>query len=153
MLDKENFEFIDFDDKYLDEIVAAEKICFENDPWSREMFIDAAENDGFCVILLKDIQLSKIVGYSVLIYAMDQADLANIAILPQYRGLNLGKSLLEKTMEKSRGYGVSEVFLEVRESNAAARGLYLSSDFAEIGRRKKYYKNPREDAIVMLRKL
>ncbi len=152
-MDKERFGFIDFEAKYLDEIVEAEKICFENDPWNREMFVEAAENDGFCIILLKDMQLSKIIGYSIIIYAMDQADLANIAILPQCRGQKLGKCLLEKTMEKARCYGASEVFLEVRESNLAARGLYLSSDFVEIGRRKKYYKNPREDAIIMLRKL
>lgn len=152
-MDTERFQFIDFEAQYLDEIAEAEKICFENDPWDREMFVDAAENDGFFIILLKDMQLSKIVGYSILMYAMDQADLANIAILPQCRGQKLGKSLLEKTMEKACNYGVSEVFLEVRESNAAAKRLYLSSNFVEIGRRRKYYKNPREDAIIMLRKL
>ncbi len=152
-MNAEKFEFVDFDSVYLDELVEAEQICFENDPWDREMFVDASKNDGFCIILLKDMQLQKIVGYSVLIYAMDQADLGNIAILPQCRGQKLGKALLEKTMEKARSYGVSEVFLEVRESNLSARGLYLSSDFAEIGRRRKYYKNPREDAILMLRKL
>jgi len=152
-MDKERYKFTEFELGYLDELVAAEEICFANDPWSREMFIDAAENDGFCIILVKDMQLSKIIAYSVIIYAMDQADLANIAVLPEYRGQNIGKELLEKTMEKAREYGVSEVFLEVRESNSAAGGLYLSSDFAEIGRRKKYYRNPREDAIIMFRKL
>ncbi len=152
-MDRERFEFIDFEPQYLDEIVEAEKICFENDPWSRESFIDAAEGEGFRIFLVKDMQMSKIAAYSIIYYAADQADLANIAVLPECRGLKIGKALLEKTMEFAHSKGVSDVFLEVRESNSAARGLYLSSDFTEIGRRKKYYKNPREDAIIMVRKL
>ena len=152
-MDLERYQFVDFEPAVLEEIVAAENICFKNDPWGREMFIDAAENDGFCIILVKDMQMSKIVAYSVIYYAVEQADLANIAVLPEYRGQKIGKALLEKTMEKACEYGASEVFLEVRESNLSARGLYLSSDFVEIGRRKKYYKNPREDAIIMFRKL
>lgn len=152
-MDRERFEFVGFEPKYLDEIAEAEKICFENDPWSRESFVEAAESEGFCIILVKDMQMSKIIAYSIIYYAADQADLANIAVLPECRGQKIGKALLEKTMEIARDNGVSDVFLEVRESNFAARGLYQSSDFVEIGRRRKYYKNPREDAIIMVRKL
>ncbi len=152
-MDKQRFEFIDFEPSYLDQVVNAEHICFENDPWSRESFIDAAESDGFCIILVKDMQTQKIVAYSVIYYAMDQADLANIAVLPDCRGQKIGKALLEKTLEIACSKGVSEVFLEVRESNVAARGLYSGSKFVEIGRRRKYYKNPREDAIIMCRTL
>lgn len=143
----------DFDMSYLDEIAEMEKICFPNDPWSRQMFLESAENDCFIITLVKDLQLSKIVAYSLIYCAADQADLANIAVLPECRGQKLGRELLEITMEKARETGVFEVFLEVRESNAAARGLYNTSEFVEIGRRKKYYSNPREDAIIMVRKL
>ncbi len=143
----------DFDMSYLDEIAEMEKICFPNDPWSRQMFLESAENDCFIITLVKDLQLSKTVAYSLIYCAADQADLANIAVLPECRGQKLGRELLEITMEKARETGVSEVFLEVRESNAAARGLYNTSEFVEIGRRKKYYSNPREDAIIMVRKL
>ena len=147
------YEITDFDMSYLDEVADIEKICFPSDPWSRNMFLEGAENESFCYTLVKDIQTSKIVAYSVIYCAADQADLANIAVLPECRGQKLGRELLGITLEKACKIGVSEVFLEVRESNAAARGLYNASDFVEIGRRKKYYSNPREDAIIMVRKL
>ncbi len=147
------YQVCDFDISYLDEIVEMEQICFPHDPWNRQMFLESAENDCFSIILVKDMQLSKVVAYSLIYCAADQADLANIAVLPECRGQKLGRELLEITMEKARDNGVSEVFLEVRESNLVARGLYNASEFVEIGRRKKYYTNPREDAIIMVRRL
>ena len=147
------YQVIDFDLSYLDEIAEMEQICFPNDPWSRQMFLESAENDCFIITLVKDMQLSKIVAYSLIYCAADQADLANIAVLPECRGQKLGRELLKITLKKANEIGVSEVFLEVRESNIPARGLYNASEFVEIGRRKRYYANPREDAIIMVRKL
>ncbi len=147
------YGIVDFDLSYLDEIAEAEEICFPNDHWSRESFAETAENESFCLTLIKNMQTTKIAAYSLVYCAADQADLANIAVLPECRGQGLGKHLLEITLEKVHKMGACEIFLEVRESNAAARGLYLSSGFVEIGKRKKYYSNPREDAVIMICKL
>ena len=102
------YQVIDFDMSYLDEIAELEKICFPNDPWSRQMFLESAENDCFCIVLLKDMQMQKIVAYSLIYCAADQADLANIAVLPECRGQKLGKELLEITMEKAFNKGIFE---------------------------------------------
>ena len=143
----------DFAPGDIDELAAAEKICFPGDPWSRESFLEALGSGSCYILCAKDMQLTKIVAYSVIFCIADQADLANIAVLPDCRGRKLGRRLLEKTLEKAYEMGVSEVFLEVRESNAAARGLYLSSGFAEIGVRRNYYSAPRENAVLMMKKL
>lgn len=143
----------EFSPEYLDELAEMEKICFPGDPWSREAFAETAANESFIILFAYDMQMSKIVGYSVIYCVLDQADLANIAVLPNCRGRKIGKMLLEETLKKAFDNGVSEVFLEVRESNLPARGLYASSGFAEIGKRRNYYSNPREDAILMACKL
>ncbi len=148
-----DYEIIDFAPEHLSEIVEAEKICFPGDPWSRESFVEAIELGGCNILCAEDMQLSKIIGYSAIYCVADQADLANIAVLPECRRLNIGKVLLEKTMEKAREMGVCEVFLEVRESNLAARRLYLSSGFVEIGIRRNYYSSPRENAVIMMRNI
>lgn len=148
-----NIEIIEFEPDYLTEMVEAEKLCFPGDPWSRESFVEALESGSFIILCAKDMQTSKIVGYSVIYCVLDQADLANIAVLPNCRGQKIGKLLLEKTLKKAIEMGVSEVFLEVRESNGAARGLYLSSGFVEIGTRRNYYVNPRENAVLMIKNL
>ncbi|MBQ7835935.1 MAG: ribosomal protein S18-alanine N-acetyltransferase [Clostridia bacterium] len=137
----------------LNELVEAEKVCFPGDPWSREAFLDALASGSCHILCAKDMQTSKIVAYSVILCVLDQADLANIAVLPECRGKKLGRELLLETLKKAREMGVSEVFLEVRESNLAARGLYLSSGFVEIGVRRNYYTAPRENAVIMMKKL
>ena len=143
----------DFDLGDIDEIAEAEKICFPGDAWSREAFLDALGSGSCHILCAKNMQMSKIVAYSVIFCIADQADLANIAVLPECRGRKLGRELLIKTLEKAYKMGVSEVFLEVRESNSAARGLYSSSGFAEIGIRRNYYSSPRENAVLMMKKL
>ena len=130
-----------------------EKICFPRDGWSRDFFENALKDSSYIVLCVQDIQMTKIVGYSVFYGVFDQGDLANIAVLPDCRGNGIGKALLEETMKKAFDTGTLKVFLEVRESNSAARGLYLSSGFVEIGKRRNYYNSPREDAVLMMREL
>ena len=137
----------------IDSLWELEKICFDTDSWSRGFFENIQKDSSYILLCVQDLQMAKIVGYSVFYGAFDQGDLANIAVLPDCRGLGIGKALLEETMKKAFDTGVSQVFLEVRESNSAARGLYLSSGFAEIGKRRNYYNSPREDAILLMREL
>ena len=98
-----------------------------------------------------DMQLQKIIAYSVVFVAGDEGDLANIAVLPSCRGLGIGGALLDEILEISRNDGAFRTFLEVRESNEAAIGLYSSRGFFEIGKRRRYYKNPTEDAVLMMK--
>ena len=129
----------------------AEAICFASCPWSARMFSEILEKDGCNIYCICDMQLPKIFAYCVMYSCLDEADLANIATLPEVRKQGFGASLLDKVLEISRNSGVLRTFLEVRESNTPARSLYLSRDFKEIGKRRNYYRDPKEDAIIMAR--
>jgi ribosomal-protein-alanine N-acetyltransferase len=72
----------------------------------------------------------------------DEIEILNIAVAPAFRRRGIAKALLD-------GLPKAEVFLEVRESNAAARGLYQAVGFREVGLRRGYYQNPSEGAVVM----
>ncbi len=132
-------------------LAEVERICFASAPWSAKMFSEILEKEGCNIYCICDMQLSKILAYAVMYSCLDEADLANIATLPTERKRGLGGFLLDRILEISRGAGVLRTFLEVRESNSAARHLYLSRDFKEIGKRRNYYRDPKEDAIIMVR--
>jgi ribosomal-protein-alanine N-acetyltransferase len=78
-------------------------------------------------------------GFSLCRGAADEVELLLIAVRPAARGNGLGRALLTQAIADSRERRMSQIFLEVRESNAAAIGLYCSSGFSEVGRRKDYY--------------
>ena len=77
----------------------------------------------------------------------------NIAVAPEYRKQGIGKALIEALMEYLRQKKVIALLLEVRVSNASAIALYQKMGFEQVGRRPKYYRNPREDALIMRREL
>ena len=81
--------------------------------------------------------------------AADEAQVLNIATHPDFRGRGLGKAIVSAILDHSRQAGSSFVSLEVRESNIAAIKLYEAFGFSEVGRIKKYYKAPEEDALIM----
>lgn len=83
----------------------------------------------------------------------DQAELLNLAVLTAQRRRGVGAELLQTFVQTLAERGIREIFLEVRESNAAAVAFYRAQGFQETGRRTGYYREPREDAICMSRKL
>lgn len=76
-------------------------------------------------------------------------EIENIAVSREARRRGLGSRLLSQFLDRVRARGGTEVYLEVRESNQAARKLYEKSGFVEAGRRKSYYQNPTEDALLL----
>lgn len=118
-----------------------------SDPWTRGMFAAhlAAESDTF---LVADDD-GTVVGYALVRVASDEAELLNIAVAPERRGTGIGARLLDAGITAARALGASEMWLEVRESNVPAQSLYASRGFAAVGRRKRYYELPREDALVL----
>jgi len=132
----------------LDELVAMERRCF-SDPWTRGMFRSEIELAGGAfarAALIGD----RMVGYSFAILVEDEAHLGNLAVDPGYRRKGIAQSLLMDLLNAARSRGVRRVTLEVRESNAIARNFYARNGFVDIAIRKSYYRNPVEDAIVML---
>ena len=82
-----------------------------------------------------------------------EAEILNLAVAPARRRHGIGRLLVAEAIEASRVAGVRSVFLEVRESNAAAREFYAGLLFSEVGRRRNYYREPVEDALVLSRQL
>jgi [ribosomal protein S18]-alanine N-acetyltransferase len=135
----------------LNEIVRIERSCFA-DPWSEESFrrLLAGLPAIFQVLVLSD---DRIAGYVIAFAVREDAELLNVAVEPQSRGKGFAGQMLDALLIELGRRGVRAAFLEVRESNGAARGLYGSRGFTEIGRRKNYYRRPVEDALVLRRML
>jgi [ribosomal protein S18]-alanine N-acetyltransferase len=94
-------------------------------------------------------QLETVVGFIVGRQVEDEWEIENIAVTGAARRCGLGSRLVGELLDLVRSRGGKSVFLEVRESNRAARSLYEKWAFLEVGRRKMYYQNPREDALIL----
>ena len=126
-------------------ITEIERACF-SDPWSEEAFYAQLNTSGGFFVLCDGEQ---VVGYAVMGMASPEAELYNIAVVQEYRGKGLSDELFKHTLEAVAEKGVNTVFLEVRQSNLRARRFYERLGFVDIGRRKRYYSQPTEDAILM----
>jgi len=119
-------------------------------PWSRANFSDSVKA-GYDAWLLRDAE-GQLAGYFLLMYALDEAHLLDVAVAGTRHGTGLGRYLLDTLCARAKEMGAESVLLEVRPSNARALAVYKRFGFAEIGRRKGYYpahEGKREDAIVM----
>jgi ribosomal-protein-alanine N-acetyltransferase len=133
-------------------IAALEQATF-SDPWSPDSFVHLVRNgDAFFTVADRgapgDVPQEPI-GYVVAWFVLDEGEVANIAVSAAARGDGVGARLLDAALAEARRRGVLQVFLEVRESNTVARRLYASRGFLELGRRRRYYRHPVEDALVL----
>lgn len=121
-------------------------------PWTHGNFADAlaAGYDGWVAR-----EIDKVIGFAVLMRAVDEIHLLVIGIAPEFQRAGRGRALLGFATRQAREAGMARMLLEVRPSNAAAIAFYRSAGFAEIGRRCGYYpaSTGRENAIVMAREL
>ena len=143
----------------LERIHAIERVAF-SDPWSRASFAELLRNPNVFFAVAEERPehegtggAAAVVGYAVAWFVVDEAEVANVAVAPEVRGRGVGARLLDEVLEAARERGVSAAYLEVRDSNAPARSLYRSRGFVEVGRRRRYYRRPVEDALVMRREL
>ncbi len=121
-----------------------------SDPWPTSAFHDLLHAAHARVMVATDAN-DQAVGYCVLLFAADEAEIANIAVSPRLRRNGIAAQLLDDALVAAKLLGAAEVFLEVRMSNRSARGLYGSRGFTQVGRRPSYYRLPTEDALVLRR--
>lgn len=95
----------------------------------------------------------EIIGYVVAREAAGTGEILNLAVAPSHRRAGVARALLEAGLAALKRRQVDEVFLEVRVSNEAAQSLYRDAGFLPVGRRRSYYRNPVEDALVLRRAL
>jgi ribosomal-protein-alanine N-acetyltransferase len=121
-------------------------------PWSENIFRDCLRAGYYCCVVETE---REIVGYGVLSIGAGEAHVLNICVAEGDRGRGLGRRLLLHLIDRARGAGARDVFLEVRPSNPVALHLYLTEGFSQIGVRRGYYQavGGREDAVVLRRQL
>lgn len=130
--------------------VAAIEAASFSDAWPRSAFAELMPR-GYARLRVAVAANGEVCGYCVLLLAGGEGEIANIATHPAWRGLGVGRSLLREALAAADEALAEAIFLEVRESNAAARALYAAQGFVQVGRRKQYYQQPAEDALVMRR--
>jgi len=123
-----------------------EEICF-SDPWSERSI--ASELDNQLAFWLVAVEEGSVAGYIGSQTVMDETDMMNVAVHPDFRRKGIAEALVNSLVEQLRKMGSHCLTLEVRVSNAPAIALYEKLGFTEIGRRKNYYRNPREDALIL----
>lgn len=131
----------------VDAVAAIESEAFTS-PWSRQTFLDLADRPNLELLVLEHRD-EGVIGYAVLWCIMDQGELANVAVSPRYRGRGLGTFLLSSVLDIARSRGIETLFLEVRVSNERALELYERLGFSDVGLRRGYYDDPKEDARIM----
>jgi len=117
-----------------------------SDPWSERDFRECVASE---VVFLVAAAPDGVAGYVVAQDAADEGEILNLAVVPARHRGGVGRALVEGALAALAARGVTRVFLEVRESNGAARALYAALGFQEVGRRTRYYRRPVEDAIVL----
>jgi ribosomal-protein-alanine N-acetyltransferase len=132
-------------------ISAIERAAF-TDPWSARSFRDALDHPAVYFGCARSDD-GGVLGYVVAWFVADEGEIANLAVAPEGWGGGIGRALLDAALAEAEQRMIQTVYLEVRDSNERARRLYQSRGFAEVGRRKGYYRRPIEDAIVLRRTL
>ena len=129
-------------------IAKIEEACFP-DPWDYRAINDLITSEGAMCFTARDG--SRVVAYVIGRLIAPEGEIYRVAVDEAYRRRGVAYRLLDYAVKTSRGRGLESLFLEVRSENEAAISLYRAYGFAEIGRRKNYYRNPTDDAIIMLK--
>jgi ribosomal-protein-alanine N-acetyltransferase len=128
-------------------IMEIERVSFIT-PWTEGMFKSQLRFRDRAINLVL-LEREVMVGYAAAWIAYDEIHLLSIAVAPERRRMGFGTVMLHAIMKRGRARGGLRVILEVREGNETARGFYRAHGFSEIGRRRTYYSDTGEDAIVM----
>ncbi len=134
----------------LAQVQSIDKTIF-NDPWPKDAFkYELTQNQrSICWVAEVEIDPKKIIGFVVIWLILDEAHIGTFAIIPEYRGMGIGRRLLATALLDSTKRGASKALLEVRVSNLQAQQLYYGLGFETVGLRAGYYPDNHEDAFLM----
>lgn len=122
-----------------------EKRCFSS-PWEFEEYEKSRQREDFsCLCAYTDGEFS---GFLMAFHVLDECHLLDIATEEKFRRRGIGAALIRDLMKRAGEKDGSVIYLEVREKNQAARGLYEKLGFVPVGKRKDYYKYPTDDAVL-----
>lgn len=135
----------------IEQVMEVEKQSFTT-TWSKEIFIQELAVNDHAHYFVVEIE-ERIIGYVGLWVVFEDAQITNIAIIPEFRGHKIGERLFRFVLQQAVKMGVERLSLEVRASNIIAQRLYRKFGLVPGGIRKNYYTDNQEDAIVMWVKL
>ena len=135
----------------IDQVYEIENLSFTT-PWSRESFKSELLQNDLARYLVAKVN-GKVAAYGGMWIVLDEAHITNIAVHPEYRGRKIGETLVKALLRMAKENKAADITLEVRASNNAARKLYKKLGFKDGGRRKGYYEDTGEDAIIMWNEL
>ena len=139
-------EYIKMTEEHVLQVAALEKQCFSL-PWSANAIASELENPlSFWLVAVDGTVVAGYVGSQSV---RGEADMMNLAVLPEYRRQGVGEALVTELVSGLCKQEVHSLTLEVRASNTPAIGLYEKLGFEQVGRRPGYYRNPREDALIL----
>lgn len=127
-----------------------EVMCFAM-PWSAESILHDVKDNVVARWLVLDDGEGRVLAYAGMWLVLDEAHVCNVAVHPSHRGLGYGRRILEALIALAQENGMRLMELEVRRSNTTAQNLYHSCGFIDVGYRKHYYEDNREDALLMFR--
>ena len=141
----DDIKIIPMDEGHIKDLALLEKQCFSV-PWSESALMAELEkeNSRFFVAITKN----EVSGYIGANNVLGEVYINNIAVFYNYRGIGIGEALLRHLIDVSKKENCDLVTLEVRVSNTPARKLYEKSGFKEVGVRKNFYDQPKEDGII-----
>lgn len=139
-------EYVLMREDHLEQIAEIEKICF-SDPWSLRSISSELHNPLSLWIIAEDN--GQVAGYVGSQSVLGEADMMNLAVVPEFRRQGVGRKLVQKLVEELKLRGTHILLLEVRASNEPAISLYEELGFVQVGRRPNYYVHPKEDALIL----
>lgn len=131
-------------------VAALETICF-SDPWSENSVSSELKNKLSLWLVAEEN--GTVAGYIGSQTCGEESDVMNVAVHPDFRRRGIAEALVNALVAELKAIGSHCLTLEVRASNVPAIALYEKMGFSEIGRRKNYYRNPREDALILRKEL
>ena len=128
------------------QVAQLETLCFA-DPWSENSV--ASELNNPLSLWLVAMEGERLAGYVGSQSVMGESDVMNVAVHPDFRRQGVARRLIEDLVAALKEQNCHSLTLEVRASNAPAIALYEALNFREVGRRRNYYRNPKEDALIL----
>ena len=147
MQERTKIRIVPLDKELVSQVAEIEALCF-SEPWSRQAYLEACDKEDYLYLVAVD-EKGNAVGMCGLIIGMFEAEVMNVAVHPNYRGLRISHQLMDALMDAGAARGVKEYTLEVRVSNLAAIHVYEAHGFVSEGIRPGFYSKPVEDALIM----